>query len=75
MTPRLLESCVWFLRGEKQNLNPIWGVEFVLGFPGARSTEADAMKAIFPILHHIQWRQVMVNGQHMLPPVPSPHGS
>jgi len=41
----------------------------------ARNTEADVRKVVFPILHCIRWGQLMVSGQRVLPPVPSPHGS
>lgn len=41
----------------------------------ARNTEADAIKVVLPLLRHIWWGQLMVNGQRVLPPVPSPRGS
>lgn len=41
----------------------------------ARKNEADAMTVVFPLLRRIRWGQVVVNGQRVLPPVPSPQGS
>lgn len=70
--------CLVFKEGEEK-IEPYLGHRVCAVIPlmsgVASNTEADAIKVVLPLLHRIRWGQLNVNGQRVLPPMPSPHGS